>query len=221
MKSGLIFSLLSFTFSLSAFAVQADKGAKNKNSSASPKNKELILSLSNVDLLGHFGYSNMTESDDRNVSYGGFNLGASALYSTTRLNLGSPVVGVGINYTRDSKSDSGSKYTISSFATELEAGFKFTVVPKFTIIPLVDLGIGLLNSYELSKNNVTISPDVSNHTYCGLSLSELYEVSPKINVGLNVGYNSHSETIEATTGTRSYSHNYNEFTFNLIASYNL
>lgn len=189
----------------------------------------------NLDILAGIGYTSYSQIkiEDSNSSSGsgsGFNVNASALYSIMETKIGSPVVGLGINYgqvvSKDNKEslnvlgvnvDTNSKLTISTLSLVANAGFKFTPAPKFAIFTLANLGYGAYNSLKVdtAASAVGFNPSVSNdtkinnHFLYGVSVIGTYEVVNNFSVGLGLTYNRHSFKMDSVTSLSESSVGYN------------
>lgn len=131
-----------------------------------------------LDVLASTGYSHFNglkhKTTNKDFNYNGFNINASALYSVLKTNLGSPVVGLGINYfqmnsntisqsennvvTPFGKADTINydyKEEFKSLAIMGNVGFKFDkIAPKFTLLTLANFGYSV---YDNLKTTHTVT----------------------------------------------------------------
>ncbi|MGY3804273.1 outer membrane protein [Pigmentibacter ruber] len=195
-----------------------------------------------LDVLAGAGYTHYNgmkseEFDKSNVSANGFNLNATALYSVMKTELGSPVVGLGINYTQVQSSTelarSGAasvtyKEDFKTLALMANAGYKFTLTPKFNLFALANFGYGVYNDNDgdLTFANGSLSASLKSnegdiktkdHFIYGVTLAGTYEIAESFSLGLGATYNRHQAKREF--GDNNYNINFNEFSTNLIASY--
>ena len=216
---------------------------------AAENNTEASSSKINLDVLGGIGYThydNIKDDDKDNslsTSGNGFNVNASALYSILETKIGSPVVGLGLNYGRTTGSENRNYYgenvdinsTFSTLAVVANGGFKFTPAPKFAIFTLANLGYGVYNNYKAdlkdqSGNSATINTSLKDHYLYGVSVIGTYEVVQNFSVGVGLTYNRHSfkidnATIESEgqelTRKINSTNSFNEYSANLTAAYSL
>lgn len=180
-----------------------------------------------LDILGGIGYTKATDfrNEDSNnsvdLSLSGFNVNASALYSIMHTNIGSPVVGLGLNYMNVSGSktlnnDVKANFKYSSLSTVANGGFKFVPSQKLAIFTLANLGYGMHNRYNIEVKNLgSDSLTVKNHFLYGVSVIGAYDIAQNIGVGLGLTYNKHSYDANKT------SLSFNEYSANVTVSYSL
>ncbi|WP_158997517.1 outer membrane beta-barrel protein [Pigmentibacter ruber] len=191
---------------------------------------------------GYTHYNGVKVSDFKDdLNYNGFNVNASALYSVYKTEIGSPVVGLGINYNQiysntiedsDDFSSTSYKQNFKTLALMGNLGYKFTLAPKFAIFALANLGYGVYNDVDptftqKSKLTGAVLSDkaydvtVKDHFIYGVSLVGTYEVVENFSLGLGATYNRHQAKFEYKNKAESSSDNssFNEFSTNLIASY--
>ncbi|WGL59561.1 outer membrane beta-barrel protein [Pigmentibacter sp. JX0631] len=204
-----------------------------------------------LDVLAGAGYSHYNgfksgdKSDD--IKFNGFNVNATALYSIMKTEMGSPVVGLGLNYnqmksstTSDDVLDfSGNDLNVSNYfnaktlAIMTNLGYKFTPTSKLAIFALANLGYGFYNKLDanvtikdVNGKNVTDNYpktefELKDHFIYGVSVVGTYEIVDNFSLGLGATYNRHQAKIETKRNGATASNNgsFNEFSTNLIASY--
>ncbi len=204
-----------------------------------------------VDVLASAGYSHYNgfkeRVTDKSVTFNGFNINASALYSIMKTEMGSPVVGLGVNYNQMNSNSvdipgitNAGNLTTSTYKQKFNTlaimgnfGYKFTPVSKLAIYTLLNLGYGVYNNVKpelTTKDNQTgadysslfkpADVKVSNHFIYGVSLIGTYEIVDNFSLGLGATLNRHEVKFEYEKNSSS-TGSFNEYSANLIASYSL
>lgn len=215
-----IYYVSSILATSSVFAVENDMNAQK--------------SKINLDVLGGIGFTHYSDFKDANQStsdtMNGFNVNAGALYSILKTDIGSPVVGMGLNYNRLSKDIDGVDLTSSTVAAMANAGFKFVPTPKLAIFTLGNFGYGFYNSLEAKNSDGSLEFSLDKHFIYGASLIGTYEVAPNLSVGAGFTFNKHSFNVNSFTAKfngisithdTDSSGSINEYSANLMVSYSL
>ncbi|APJ03523.1 outer membrane protein [Silvanigrella aquatica] len=184
----------------------------------------------NIDVLGGIGYTNYSDFQidgnklPSNYNMNGLNMNAAALYSIYPSSFGSPVLGLGLNYTYADvtfKSDGGSqiKFGISSLSSTAHAGYKFLPIDDVSIYALANFGYGIYTrqTSDISSGSYTSSSDNTGHAHFiyGGTVAASYSLDKNWAVGLGATWQQHYMTILNS------SEKFNEISANLIASYSL
>ena len=198
-----------------------------------------------LDVLAGAGYTHYNDVEiggaKEKLNFNGFNVNTTALYSVYKTDIGSPVAGLGINYSQmysntfNASNDTTSVSYSQNFKTlalMANLGYKFTPAPKLAIFTLANLGYGVYNNVDPSytekdratgtvKSDKAADVTAKDHFIYGVSLVGTYEVVENFSLGLGATYNRHQAKfdIKNPKNTSSYDVNFNEFSTNLIASY--
>lgn len=180
------------------------------------------------------GFKSRDKSDD--VKFNGFNVNATALYSIMKTEMGSPVVGLGLNYNQmksstvsfDTQDASGNIINVNNdfnsktLAIMANLGYKFTPTSKLSIFALANLGYGVYNKLDGNASFKSGGIDVTDivnsrigktefemkdHFIYGVSVVGAYEIVDNFSLGLGATYNRHQAKIEVKNKVVSTSDN--------------
>jgi len=163
------------------------------------------------------GFSGTTSNNNIN-SLGGYNFNLSLLAPFSNDNI-IPLLGGSLNYINVSGSKNNVNTLFSSTALEVNGGLKLKSFP-FSLYGLLNLGFGIANNLSESVGGYNNVSSVNSHTIFGGTIGGVYRLSPRVDLGLEATYNSHTMTINYFAGS-SETTNFNETSIDLALNFSL
>jgi hypothetical protein len=213
-----LFLVVSFIAVSSAFAAEAQKGDSFSNE------EKIGLDLfitSEGAIYNNFKLSNLDFKYPSGFRTG--SLQASALYALSKSDLGSPVVGGGLdfyygvynNILTTNGSEINGQFWMGSLILKAIGGYKFTPTNRFSVYTLANVGYGVANyaqykSVPLNNSSKVVDENitVNNHISYGANAIAAFQLTNTLGLGFGLGLTGHSMSLNSNALNVDQSLNY-------------
>ena len=202
-----LFSIVSLIAASSAFASEAQKSDDFSNDGK--LGLDLLINTESS-LYNNFSLSNMEFKYPREFHTG--SLQVSGLYALSKSDLGSPVVGGGLdvyggyynNIVKTNGSEINGRFIMGSLLLKATGGYKFTPTNRFSVYTLASVGYGVANRGKFksaplngSAGVVNESITINNHFSYGGNAIAAYQLTNIFALGLGLGVTGHSMSLSS------------------------